>query len=188
MLEPFDSSNLFAMAELNQLRAHAVDLFDRCLTEGNRAPIVAFIEKQLASDPPHLQFLREFADDLQQRLLSLRAYHFDVRKNVVQTLAEDYGVDITPLAPADALDRYHLLNPPQVLAYVREHGKAVTGKDSILLGKLLEVSIKAAERLHRDITLTAELQNLVLDWFEAHSSTMGRRNWPDDIPPGQAIH
>jgi hypothetical protein len=188
MLEPFDASNLFAMAELNQLRAHAVDLFDRCLTEGNAAPILAFIEKQLAGDPPHLQFLREFADDLQQRLLSLRAYHFDVRENVVRTLAVDYGIDITPLAPPDALDRYHLIEPQQMLAYMREHGKALSGDDLILLGKLLEVSIKAAERLHRDITLTAELQNLVLDWFDAHSRTLGRRTWPDEMPPGKTIH
>src|SRR5262245_34621958 len=111
MLEPFDTSRLFAMAELNQLRAHALDLFDRCLAEGNAAPIVACVERMLAGEPPQLQLLREFADDLQQRLLSLRAYQFDVRKNVVQTLAQDYGVDITPLAPANALDHYHLLDP-----------------------------------------------------------------------------
>lgn len=176
------------MAELNQLRAHALDLFDRCLTEGNSAPIVAFVERLLAADPPQLQLLRDFADDLQQRLLSLRAYHFDVRKNVVKTLAEDYSVDITPLAPANAVDRYHLLDPQKVLAYVQEHGKALADKDLILLGKLVEVSIRAAARLQRDIELTTELQTLVLDWFDAHSSTIGRRFWPEDFSPGSAIH
>jgi hypothetical protein len=176
------------MAELNQLRAHALDLFDRCLAEGNAAPIVAFIERQLAGDPPQLQLLRDFAEDLQQRLLSLRAYQFDVRKNVIQTLSADYCVDITPLAPPNALDRYHLLNPQDLLAYVRAHSAALSDHDLVLLGKLLEVSVKASERLQRDIELTNELQNMVLEWFEAHSSTIGRRYWPEDMSPGTTIH
>jgi hypothetical protein len=176
------------MAELNQLRAHALDLFDRCLAEGNAAPIVAFVERMLAGEPPQLQLLREFADDLQQRLLSLRAYQFDVRKNIVQTLAQDYNVDITPLAPANALDQYHLLDPQQLLAYVQEHNAALSENDLILLGKLLEVSVKAAERLQRDIDLTNGLQTMVLEWFDAHSSTIGRRYWPEDISPGSTIH
>ncbi len=188
MLEPFDARKLLAMAELNQLRTQALDLFDRCLAEGNPAPIIAFIERQLAGDPPHLQLLREFADDLQQRLLSLHAYHYDIRKNVVRTFAEDYGVDITALVPSDALEQYHLIDPQRVLAYAQAHGSAFSEKDLLLLGKLLEESIKASERLQNDIKLTADLQTLVLDWFAALSSTIGRRYWPEDLPPGPSVH
>jgi hypothetical protein len=176
------------MAELNQLRAHALDLFDRCLAEGNAVQIIAFIERQLAVEPPQLQLLRDFADDLQQRLLSLRAYQFDVRKNVVQTLSADYQVDITPLAPANALDRYHLLSPHDLLAYVLAQNPAISNNDLVLVGKLLEVSVKAAERLQRDIELTIGLQTMVLEWFEAHSSTIGRRYWPEESSSGSTIH
>ena len=50
MSEDFDTLSLFAMAELSQLRAQALDLFDRCLVDRNPAPIVAFIERQVMSD------------------------------------------------------------------------------------------------------------------------------------------
>jgi hypothetical protein len=188
MLERFDAARLFAMAELNQLRTQALDLFDRCLAEGNTAPIVAFIERQLAGDPPQIPLLRDFADDLQQRLLSLRAYHYDVRKNVVKTFAEDYGVDIGPLMPPNAIEQYHLIDPKQVLAYAQEHGAALADKDRLLLGKLLEASVAASERLLKDIKLTADLHKLVLDWLEALNNTLGRRFWAEEPPSNPAVH
>jgi hypothetical protein len=187
MLGDFDPQYLLAMAELAQLRTLALDLFDRCLAEGNTAPIIAFVERQLASDPPHLQLLREFAEDLQLRLLSLRSYHYDVRNNVVRTF-EGYGVDITSLAPPNALERYHQIDAKQVIAYAIEHSAALSTQDTLLLGKLLEASIKTAARLSSDIRLTTELQNMVLDWFDALSSTVGRRFWSEKPPPKPAIH
>ena len=177
MLENFSPFALLAMAELTQLRAQALDLFDRCLVEGNPAPIIAFVERQLTNDPPQLQLLRDFSEDIQNRLLSLRAYHYDVRKNVVMTFSQDYHVDITPLVPASELDRYHLVEPQQVLAYAQAQGATFSDQDLILLGRLLEQSVTTAARLQSDIVLTTELQNLVLDWFDALSTTVGRRYW-----------
>src|SRR5690349_19329403 len=120
MNEDFDALSYFAMAEFNQLRAQAFDLFDRCLAENNPAPIVSFIEKQVTNDPPHLPLLRDFADGLHQRLLSLRVYHFDVRNNVIKAFTDDYRVDITPLLPANATSQYHELNIQQVVSYARD--------------------------------------------------------------------
>src|SRR5258706_13633890 len=147
MNEDFDPLSYFAMAEFNQLRSQAFDIFDRCLAENNPAPIIAFIEKQVTGDPPHLPLLRDFADGLHQRLLSLRVYHFDVRNNVIKAFADDYGIDITPLLPANAVDQYHELNVRELLDYAKTHGTDLTDKDVILLGKLLEASIQAASRL-----------------------------------------
>jgi hypothetical protein len=192
MLENFSPFALLAMAELTQLRAQALDLFDRCLVEGNTAPIIAFVERQVTNDPPQLQLLRDFSADVQQRLLSLRAYHYDVRKNVVLTFSQDYAVDITPVVPPGELDQYHLVEPYQVLAYAQAQGAKFSDQDLILLGKLLEASVKTAARLQSDIQLTTELQNLVLDWFDALSSTMGRRYWANgsnDTPSrSSAVH
>jgi hypothetical protein len=183
MLDDFDELGLFAFAELHQLRAQALDLFDRCLTEGNFAPVLAFIEQQLAWDPPQLQLLRDFAEDLHMRLLSLRAYHFDVRNNVVRAFAEDYGVDITPLAPANALEQYHNLDPQQVISYVQERNQTLAENDVIILTRLLEESVRAGGRLLTEIQMTGDLYRLVIDWFEAHSRTVGRRYWPEEAPP-----
>ena len=188
MLGDFNTQHFFEMAELAQLRTLALDLFDRCLAEGNPAPIVTFIERQLADDPPQLQLLRDFAEDLQLRLLSLRSYHYDVRNNVLRTFADDYSADITPMIPANALERYHLIDAKQVIAYAGEHGASLSADDTLLLGKLLEVSIKTAERLNTDIRFTTDLQNMVLDWFDALSSTVGRRFWSEQDPRTPTVH
>jgi len=182
MQEEFDALTLLAMAELNQLRTQALDLFDRCLTEGNPAPVVSFIERQVTDDPPHLQLLREFTEDLQQRLLSLRGNHFDIRERIVRMFIEAYGVDIAVLVPLSELAQYHLIDPQRILEYARQRAASITDKDLILLGKLLDVSIKTAERLQRDIKLTTELQAMVMDWLDALSSTVGRQYWSDNTP------
>jgi hypothetical protein len=177
-----DLGGLSFLAEINQLRVQALDLFDRCLAEGNPAPIIIFIERQLVGDPPHLQLLRDFAEDLQQRLISLRTYHYDVRENVVRTFADAYRVDITPLAPANDLPSYHKLDPQKVVAFAQSHGAALTEKDRLLLAKMVEVSVKAADHLAQDIKLTEDLHRLVLDWLEALSRTIGRRYWSIQSP------
>jgi hypothetical protein len=177
--EDFDALSLFAMAELSQLRAQALDLFDRCLVDRNPAPIVAFIERQVMSDPPHLPLLQEFARSLQQRLLSLRAYHYDVRDKVIKTLAEDYGVDITPFAPPSAIEDYHKIDPQQVIGKVREQLATDSSDEVPILGKLLEASVETAARLQSEIQLTRELHTLVTDWLDALSATVGRRYWSE---------
>jgi hypothetical protein len=182
MNDEFDSLSLFAMAEFSELRAQALDLFDRCLAENNPAPIIAFIERQVSDNPPHLNLLRDFADGLQQRDLALSSSHFDVRLNVIKTFADDYGIDITQFAPANALAQYHLLRPPEVIAYVRKSPQAPAAEDLLLLGKLLEVSVKAAARLNAEIELTRNLETMVLDWLAALNATVGRRYWSEDQP------
>ncbi|MEP7288789.1 MAG: hypothetical protein ABI947_23805 [Chloroflexota bacterium] len=189
MNEDFDALSLFAMAELNQLRTQAFDLLDRCLAENNPAPIVAFIERQVMGDPPHLQLLRDFADGLNHRLLSLQVHHFDVRRHVIKMFTDDYTVDITSLLPANALARYHEMDLDLVIAYVQEHSTTLSANDVLLLGKLLEVSIKTAARLYAEIQLTTELHTLVLDWFDALNATIGRRYWSEsDYLRNQIVH
>src|SRR5258708_34256281 len=182
MSDEFDSLSLFAMAEFSQLRAHALDLFDRCLAENNPAPIIAFIERQVSDNPPHLHLLRDFVEGLQQRLLSLRTSQYDVRLNVIKTFADEYGIDITPFTPATALAEYHLLKPSDVMAYVRQSPLMPPAEDLLLLGKVLEASVRTAARLNMEIELTRNLETLVVDWLEALNATMGRRYWSEDQP------
>lgn len=181
--QPFDPLAFLASVQGNQLRAQAVDLFDRCLTEGNPAPIVAFIERQVMGEPPQLQLLRDFGEDLQLRLLSLRTNQFDMRVRVVQAFA-DFGIDIAPLMPANAVEHYHEIDSQRLIDYAQMQGAALDPHDSLLLMTMIELSIKTAERLSDDIKLTADLQRLVADWLDALSSTVGRRYWSQE-PPAQ---
>jgi hypothetical protein len=177
MLEDRMDQGLFPFHELSHLRLEAMQLFEHCLTQGDETPLVTFIERQLVQEPPRLQLLQDVADDLQQRLLSLREYHFDVRERVVRTLQESYAVDITPLSPPSALASYHMVAAERVLSFIREMNPALDEKDIVLLHKMIEASLQMARQLHNDIELTLKLHRLVLDWLEGINATFARQYW-----------
>lgn len=178
MLDNAIGRSLFALAELSHLRQEAMDLFEQCLTNGDETPLVNFIEQQLLQDPPRLDLLRDISNDLQQRLLSLREYHFDVRDRVVKTLNDSYGIDITPLTPAAQLDQYHKLTTDQILAVVRKQTAAITPDEIAMLTKMVDASLRMAAQLHEDIQLTARLHRMVLDWVEGISISLSKQYWP----------
>jgi hypothetical protein len=177
MLESVMGRKLFSLAESSHLRIEAMQLFEQSLTNGDASVMIAFIERQLANDPPRIQLLREIADDLQQRLLSLREYHFDVRERVVSTLSESYDVDISPLAPAAMLDQYHLLALDDVCDLIQESNPTLTDNDVAILRKMIDASLHIAAQLHEDIQITHELYDLILDWIEALGAMMARQHW-----------
>ncbi len=177
MLESVMGRKLFSLAESSHLRIEAMQLFEQSLTNGDASVMIAFIERQLANDPPRIQLLREISDDLQQRLLSLREYHFDVRERVVSTLSESYDVDISPLAPASMLDQYHLLALDDVFDLIQKTNPTLSDDDIVILRKMIDASLHIAAQLHDDIQITRELYDLILDWIEALSATMARQHW-----------
>lgn len=176
MLDQYMEHGLFSLAELNQLRLEAMHLFEQGLTNGDASALVTFIEAQLLHEPPRLQLLHDLADDLQQRLLSLKAYHFDVRDRVVRTFSEQYSVDLSPIMPPDALARYHLLTSEEVLEYARSHS-AIAQADMALLRKMVDASLQMAAQLNNDVHITTQLHTLVLDWLEGMNATVARRYW-----------
>ena len=177
MLDNVMDRGLFSLVETSHLRLEAMHLFEQCLTSGDESALVTFIENQLAQEPPRIQLLRDLADDLQQRLLSLREYHFDVRDRAVRTLDEDYHIDITPLAPPAMLDQYHNLTPDAMLAYIDQIGGHLSDDELPLIQKMLEASLQIAAQLQNDIRLTSQLHNLVLDWLEGINVTVARQQW-----------
>jgi hypothetical protein len=182
MLDNAMGRKLFSLAELNHLRVEAMQLYEQCLTNGDDASLVDFVQRQITHEPPHLQLLRDIADDLQQRLLSLREYHFDTRERVVAALSEGYGIDITPLAPSALLERYHYLTPDEILDFARQQNPTLAADDLLLLRKMIDASLRMAAQLRNDIEFTARLYHLVLDWAEAISITLARQHWNSSLP------
>lgn len=169
---------LQSLAELNNLRKEAMRLFEECLTNGAPTAFVKFVEQQITQTPPRLHLLREIADDLQQRLLSLREHHFDVRERVVAMLADSYHIDITRLAPPDRLNCYHNLPIETIMQRVRSHADHLQQDELIMLHKMIAVSLEMASQLFNDIQLTEQLHAMVMDWLEGMSSMSIRRRWP----------
>lgn len=180
MLENSRLEGLFLLAELSYLRSEAMDLFERCLTEGTPDYLMGFIEDQIAQEPPRLDVLRELAEDLHQRLLGLREYHFDVRERVLRTLRDDFQLDLSPLAPPNALERYHQLELEGVMGYVRQHNPTLSTRDEYLLRKVVEASLEMASQLHEDVVMTEELFYCVMDWIDGLNATIARRFWMDE--------
>ncbi len=184
MLSPFSTPD----PQYSQLYVEALQLLDHCLALNNTEPLVAFVEQQVVNDPPDLDFLREFAEALSQRVLSLRTNLYDIRENVVRIFGKDYGIDITPLTPANAMEQYYTLLPADLLAYVRKQPNQPPEDDMAMLAQLIEVSLKTATRLTAAIRLTRELEALVQDWRVALNNSLGRRSWPEEQSRQTRIH
>jgi hypothetical protein len=171
---------LFELAEGNYLRLEAMDLFERCLTEGVPDYLLSFIEQQIAQEPPRVDLLRDVAEDLHQRLLGLREYHFDVRERVLRTLRDDFHLDLAPIAPPNALEKYHLLEAEHVVSFLRQQNPHITRQDEFALRKLVEASVEMAAQLYDDVVMTEEIFLYVMDWLDGLNATFARRFWADD--------
>ena len=187
LMDFFTESPFLATATDNPIRGQALDLFDRCLAEGDGTPVMAFIEKQIILDPPDLQLLSEIADDLQQRLMVLRSNHFDTRDNVVHAFGA-LGVDVTPAVPANALKEYHQIQPGALITLAYKQGTPLNHEDTSRLIRLVEESTRSAARLAREIEMAMQLQTMLHDWLEALSVTTSRRYWPQNDTRETHVH
>ncbi len=177
MLDQFE---LFFMGEQDYLRLEAMDLFERCLTEGRSDSLMNFIETQIACDPPRLDLLQQIAEDLHQRLLSLREYHFDVRDRVLRTLRNDFHADLSKFAPPNALDTYHLLELDSMMNYITFQNPRLSSQEMALLRKVLDASLEMASQLRDDVLMTERLFLCLVDWIDALTVTEVRRYWNSD--------
>lgn len=172
-----ETTEVFSYAELNYLRMEAMDLFERCLTEGNALPLEAFVERQISQTPPRVELLREIAEQLHQRLISLRENHFDLRDRTLRALRDTLRVDLSALVPLNALGDYHLLKSDDIIVELRQQYPRLTEAESHIVRKALDTSMDIAAQLYRDVELTTHLYNYVMDWVMALSAILIRRAW-----------
>jgi hypothetical protein len=186
MNNEFESASWFALEESSHLRAEAFAIFDRCLAEDNPAPIVAFIQAQLIDEPPQLLVLSELADELHNKLTTLRSAHLDVRSRVIRVLAQDYKIDLSALLTATQLAHFHELDPQWLLAHIQAQ-RGSSPKETKAMRRLLTASMQAGARLHRQIAVAAALYDMVRDWYTALSAAVSRQYWSEPeqgIAPG----
>lgn len=164
-------ANAFLFSDLNALRIEAMSLFEHCARDGTPARLLAFIEVQIAQEPPPVQLLREIADDLHRRLQSLRQLQFELRAHTLHTLRDQFGVDLSPLLPLNGFD-------PQmsVDAIV---GRLLPGgaPDEMALRHTLETAFEASLRVTDDILMVEGLYNCLIDWATALSVYTVHESW-----------
>jgi hypothetical protein len=149
-----------------RLHTQAIELLDHCLTEGKGHRLRAFIDQQIAHQPPRIGLLRAMADDLQLRILLLQEHRFDVRDQIVRLFA-DFGVDITVLTPPSALDTYHQLTAEECMTLLDQRVGLLGEADRKLLWETVQASLDIAAQISDDIHLIESLQLYLLDWLEA---------------------
>ncbi len=171
-MDDYGVMGLASLAELNYFRLEAMDLFERCLTEGSGGALETFIEEQISKEPPRLELLREVGEDLYQRLLSLREYHYDVLERVWAALQQDFG-----LAMKEPFDHRQMPDATLILQQLQAANPDLTHEEAVLLQKMLDTSLEAAAQLQHDVQMTEYLHGYILDWVEGLNATIARRYW-----------
>lgn len=174
MLEDFGSQTFLTLSDVAHLRLEALQIFEQGLASHDVSDLMRFIERQIAQSPPQMVLLRELAADLEERMALLHAHRFDAREQVVRLLWEGYAVDITPLAPVEAVEQYHTLRVVDVMARVLAGGPEAQA-DALLLQRVVEASLGKAAELQRKIELTQQVFRLLADWLDGINATTARR-------------
>jgi len=177
MLDQFDSLGLYSLAEHNYLRMEAMDLFERCVTEGCPDYLMAFIEEQITHEPPRIELLQDMAEDLRQRLAGLREDHFDVRNRLLQTLRADFQIDLGAITSLGTLDNDPRLNVDHLIDYAYRQNPRLTSQDQNDLRKMLRASFDMTAQLHKDVEMTDELLVYILDWADGLTAFAMRYIW-----------
>lgn len=178
MMNESGVSGIFSFAELNYLRMEAMDLFERCLTEGEPNLLELFVEKQISQDPPRLELLREVAEDLHQRMLELHANRYDVRERALQILREEFAIDPANLLPLTSMKPDQQLSIEDALAVLQQQQKGVvTAHDRLMLHKKLNATLMLEAQLHRDVLMTYYLYKYVMDWVMGLNTVFTQHYW-----------
>jgi hypothetical protein len=165
------SSDSFRFGNLNALRIEAMSLFERSMRDGTPARMLAFVEEQIAQDPPPVQLLHEIADDLHRRLQSLRQLQFDLRVHTLYALRENFGLDLAPLLPMNGFEPH--LSVDVILARLLPDG----APDELSLRHMLETTFEASHNVTDDILMVEGLYNFLIDWATALSVHNARGSW-----------
>lgn len=174
----------FLYSDLNTLRIEAMSIFERSMMDGTPARLLAFIEAQIAQDPPPVQLLHEIADDLHRRLQSLRQLQFDLRVHMLNTLRENFGIDLAPMLSVNGLDPH--LSVDVILARLLPEGTP----DELSLRHMLETTFEASRNVTDDILMVEGMYNFLTDWATALSVNRARGSWIEDsfISPPSRLH
>ncbi len=173
-MDDYGMTGLSSLAELNYMRLEAMDLFERCLTEGKPDSLIAFVERQISQDPPRVELLREVSEDLHQRLMGLHDYYLDIWGRTLTTLGADFGLHFDRRTASAPFNRFEV---EAIIQQVRRENPEFTAQDESLLRKSLDTSVETAVQLRADIGMTERLYVYICDWVDGLSATIARRYW-----------
>jgi|SRR5690606_222318 len=175
-MDDYSMSGLSSLAELSYMRLEAMDLFERCLTEGKPDSLIAFVERQISQDPPRVELLREVAEDLHQRLMGLHDYYLDIWSRTMATLDSDFGLKFDRKTACAPFNRFEV---EAIMEQLKRKNSRLTPQDEAVLRKMLDQSVETALQLRADIGMTERMYVYICDWVDGLSATLARRYWDE---------
>lgn len=182
------SSAALWFAELRYLRSEAMALLDRCLDEGQGEPLEAFVDDQIAHEPPRLDLLWEIADELARRQSALLQSHALARDRVAQTLVDDLGLTVSTDGPSNSVDAF-LVFHAELYGELAESASRPP-VDSALSRKL-SAALADAQRTRRALAVVRQLHAYLLDWLGGLSAVAARQSWHAPLSgagPSRQVH
>lgn len=174
MPDPLDDTFRTLSPEFQLLRFEAIETLEECLTKGDGTEFMAFLEAQLAHVPPHLDLLRDIADELHLRLLRLREQQLDTGQQISAALREQYAIDLTTLGLSAQPELFQQLQRDEHLAEADNQSMTSLAEEFPPLGKAVQALLKMAHQLATDIQIAEELYQTVVDWWMALSISASR--------------
>ncbi len=161
-----DDAGWFSLAAFQTLRLEALDLFDRCLTERKPEYLEHFLERQIAQEMPPLELLSQVAEDVHQRLLTLKQRHFEVCDQVRWSLEHQYGIVPALFVPTDLLE-YPWGKLDDFLHAIGCKEVRLSEESRRSLSAELKEARDAAAQLRADVRLADYLYSYLMDWLLA---------------------
>jgi hypothetical protein len=171
-----DDLGLFSLATFQTMRLEALDLFDRSLAEGSARYLEKFLERQIAQEPVPLELLSQIAEDVHQRLVSLRQRHFEMRDQIRRNLLQQYHIDLSTILPNDPFE-YHQVNLDEAVDFCLGANANLTEENQQALCKTLQEALESGERLYGETALADHLYNYISDWWMALHIVSVRGAW-----------
>lgn len=181
MLDQLNAQDIFSLVEHNQLRTQAMDLYERCLTEGKPDYLIGFVENQLLLEPPPLELLYDLMQDLHHRWVTLREHLFDTRNRLLNGLWSNYQIDLNSSGIVHSLDEFHLIDPDQMLASIGRAYPALSKRDLRRVRKEIVTSLTVGYQLYSDALMTTRMIKFVQDWAAGLGTDEIRRSWTDRL-------
>lgn len=188
MLDQHLAQELYDLAEFNSLRAEALALFERCLSERTPLLLEQFVQQQLLADPPQLDLLLQVAADVHQHLIILQESRFDVRNWLLARLLADHAVDLSELLPPNALEEFHRLHIQVALAYIVRRYPHFNSSAFASMGRTIHTALLTAAQLQGDILMTRRLLAYILEWVDSVSLSSIRGVWGNIWEPLASPH
>jgi hypothetical protein len=166
-----------ALAEKNVVCSEAVDLLDRCLAERSSRLLEEFMQRHMLANPASIEVLHDLAESVHQHMIALQQSLFDIRTDMLNTLQDQFKIDLTALVPLELIEDYNALELDEALAFVVSQYPYLTDSDLVIICHTMHNAVSRAGQITQSIMLVRQILEYIFDWSEALGVFVVKSYW-----------